>query len=127
MDLISYFAVQHQMVIHHEECWTLSGFNCCLACFYALIEHKKGSKFVSHFIADFNVMYQELKQNIPTVTYVFYHVLSTWMDICYICVICCAVQLFSSNAAPIICYQYHIEIEKRLEMKAHLDNTVIVM
>ena len=101
MDLISYFAVQHQMVIHHVECWTLSGFNCCLACFYALIELKKGSKFVSHLIADFNVMYQELKQNIPTVTYVFYHVLSTWMDICHtICVICCAVQLFSSNVAP---------------------------
>ena len=47
MDLISYFAAQHQIVIHQGECWTLSGFNCCLACFYALIEHKKGSKFVS--------------------------------------------------------------------------------
>ena len=59
------------------ECWTLSGFNYCLACFYALIEHKQGSKFVSYFIADFNVLYQELEQNTPTVN----------MDICHICVI----------------------------------------
>ena len=36
--------------------WTLSGFNYCLACFYTLIEHRQGSKFVSHFVADFNVM-----------------------------------------------------------------------
>ena len=36
MDLISYFAVQHQIGIYHGECWTLSGFNCCLACFYAV-------------------------------------------------------------------------------------------
>ena len=79
MDLISCFAVQHQIVIYHGECWTLSGFNCCLACLYALIQHKKGSKFVSHFIADFNVMYQELEQNIPTVTYVFYHVQPAWI------------------------------------------------
>ena len=77
MDLISYFAVLHLIVIHHGECWTLSGFNNCLACFYALIEHKQGSKFVSYFIADFNVMYQELEQNTPTVN----------MDICHICVI----------------------------------------
>ena len=40
-----------------------------LACFYTLIEHKQGSKFVFHFIADFNVMYQELEQNTPTLTY----------------------------------------------------------
>ena len=33
-------------------------------------------------------------------------------------------QLFSSNVALIICYQYHIKIEKRSEIKAH---TVIVM
>ena len=44
----------------------------------------------------------------------------------YMCNIC-AVQLFSSNVALIICYQYHIKIEKRSEIKAHLDNTVIVM
>ena len=74
MGLISYFAVQHQIFIYHGERWTLSSFNCCLACFYALLEHKKSSEFVSHFIADFNVMYQELEQNIPTVTYIFYHV-----------------------------------------------------
>ena len=40
-----------------------------LACFYTLIEHKQGSEFVFHFIADFNVMYQELEQNTPTLTY----------------------------------------------------------
>ena len=102
-------------------------FNCYLACFYALIEHKKGGKFVSHFIEDFSVMYQELEQNTPTVTYVFYHALSAWMDICHICVICCAVQLFSLNVALIIYYQYHIKIEKRSEIKAHLYNTMIVM
>ena len=84
MDLISYFAVQHQIVIYHGECWTLSGFNCCLACFYALIEHKKGSKFVSHFITDFKEMYQELEQNIPTVTYVFYHVQPAWKYVIYV-------------------------------------------
>ena len=66
------------------ECWTLSGFNCCLACFYALIEHKKDSKFVSHFIPDFNVMYQELEQNIPTATYVFYHVQPAWIYVIYV-------------------------------------------
>ena len=74
MDLISYFAVQHQIVIYHGECWTLSG----------LIEHKKGSKFVSHFIADFKEMYQDLEQNIPTVTYVFYHVQPAWIYVIYV-------------------------------------------
>ena len=39
-----------------------------LACFYTLVEHKQGSKFVYHFIADFNVMYQKLEQNTPTLT-----------------------------------------------------------
>ena len=37
MDLSSYFAVQHQMFIHRRECWALSGFKCCLACFYGFI------------------------------------------------------------------------------------------
>ena len=74
MNLISYFTVQHLMVIHHGECCTLSGFNYCLACSYTSIKHKQGGKFVSHFIADFNEMYQELEQNTPTLTYyVFYH------------------------------------------------------
>ena len=55
-------------------------FNYCLACFYTLIKHKKGGKF-----ADFNEMYQELEQNIPTLTYyVFYHVLSTWIYVIYV-------------------------------------------
>ena len=76
------------LIIYHGECWTHSGFNYCLACFYiyyTLIEHKQGSKFVSHFIADFNVMYQELEQNTPTVTYyVFYHVPSTWIYVIYV-------------------------------------------
>ena len=86
----------------------------CFYGFYTLIEHKQGSKFVFNFIADFNVMYQELEQNTPTLTYyVFYHVLSTWIS--HICVIFCAVQLFSSNVALIVCYQYHIKIEKRSE------------
>ena len=78
---------------------------------------------VSHFIADFNVMYKELEQNTPILTYICI----VNMDICHICVIFCAVQLLSSNVALIICYQYHIKIEKRSEIKAHLDNTVIVM
>ena len=93
--------------------------------FLLSIKHKQGGKFVSHFIADFNEMYQELEQNTTTLTYcVFYHVLSTWIYV--ICVIFCAVQLFSSNVARTIYYQYHIKI-KRSEIKAHLDNTVIVM
>ena len=57
------------LLSHHGECWTLSGLNYCLACFYILIEHKQGGKFVSHFIADFNVMYQEREENTPTLTY----------------------------------------------------------
>ena len=59
-------------------------------------------------------MYQELKQNIPTVTYVIYHVQSTWIFFIYAryCT-CCAVLLFFSNVALIICYQYHIKIQKR--------------
>ena len=127
MNLISYFTVQHLMVIHHGECCTLSGFNYCLACFYTLIKHKQGGKFVSHFIADFNEMYQELEQNTPTLTYyVFYHVLATWIYV-ILCVIFCAVQLFSSNVALIIYCQYLIKIERRSEIKAHLDNTMIVM
>ena len=45
--------------------------------FLLSIKHKQGGKFVPHFIADFNEMYQELEQNTPTLTYyVFYHVLS---------------------------------------------------
>ena len=88
-----------------------------------LTEHKQGGKFVSHFIADFNVIYKELEQNTPILTYICI----VNMDICHICVIFCAVQLLSSNVALIICYRYHIKIEKRSEIKAHLDNTVIVM
>ena len=95
MDLISYFAIQHQIVIYHGECWTLSGFNCCLACFYALIEHKKGSEFASHFIADFNVMYQELEQNIPTAIYVFYHVQPACHGyMSYMCNMLCSTTVF---------------------------------
>ena len=95
--------------------------------FLLSIKDKQGGKFVSHFIADFNEMYQELEQNTPTLTYyVFYHVLSTWIYV-ILCVIFCAVQLFSSNVALTIYYQYHIKIEKRSEKKAHLDNTMIVM
>ena len=93
MDLISYFAVQHQIVIYHGKCWILSGFNCCLTCFYALIEHKKGSKFVPHFIADFNVMYQELEQNIPTVAYVFYHEQPAWIYV-IMCNMLCSLTVF---------------------------------
>ena len=54
-----------------------------LACFYTLIEHKQGSKFVFHFIADFNVMYQELEQNTPTLTYI-YIVNATWISVIYV-------------------------------------------
>ena len=68
-------------------------------------------------------MYKELEQSTPTLTYIC----KVNMDICHICVIFCAVQVFCSNVALIICYQYHIKIEKRSEIKAHLDNTVIVM
>ena len=57
----------------------------CFYGFYTLIEHKQGSKFVFNFIADFNVMYQELEQNTPTLTYyVLYHVLSTWIYVIYV-------------------------------------------
>ena len=67
------------------ECCTFSGFNYCLARFYTLIKHKQGDKFVSHFIADFNEMYQELEQNTPTLNYyVFYHKLSTWIYVIYV-------------------------------------------
>ena len=45
-------------------------FNFCLTCFHTLIEHKQSSKSIYHFIADFNVTYQELEQKqSPTVTY----------------------------------------------------------
>ena len=95
--------------------------------FLLSIKDKQGGKFVSHFIADFNEMYQELEQNTPTLTYyVFYYVLSTWIYV-ILCVIFCAVQLFSSNVALTIYYQYYIKTEKRSEVKAHLDNTMIVM
>ena len=86
------------------------------ACFYTLIEHKQGSKFVFHFIADFNVMHQELVRAKHSHTNLSCILICTVnMDICHICVIFCAVQLFSSNVALIICYQYHIKIEKRSE------------
>ena len=68
-------------------------------------------------------MYKELEQNTPILTYI--RIVN--MDVCHICVIFCAVQLLSSIVALIICYQNHIKIEKRSEIKAHLDNTVIVM
>ena len=70
-------------------------------------------------------MYKELEQNTPTLTYIC--IVNMDIFVIYICVIFCAVQLFSSNVALIICYQYHIKIEKGSEIKAHLDNTVVVM
>ena len=109
MDLISYFAVQHQIVIHHGECWTLSGFSCYLACFYALIEHKKGSKFVSHFIADFKC---DVPRTRAKHSYSNLCILpcTASMDICHICVICCAVQLLSSNVALIVMKHVFISV-----------------
>ena len=68
-------------------------------------------------------MYKELEHNTPTLTYICI----VNRDICHVCVIFCAVQLFSANVALIISYQYYVKIEKRSEIKAHLDNTVIAM
>ena len=63
------------------------------ACFYTLklTEHKQCGKFVSHFIADFNVMYKELEQNTPTLTYIMY---SQHGYLSYMCNILCSTTVF---------------------------------
>ena len=62
-------------------------------CMFPYINLTQSNKFIDHFIADSDVIYQELELNIPTVTkYVLYLVQPTWIyvqDGTY-----CAVQPF---------------------------------